>query len=132
ALELRRALFEERAYAFLEVFAIAGGALKLPLKIELLFIGVVGAFPIELADHAKGLGGPAGEIGGKRLCFADQLLIIINAVDETPLKRRLGRKLLAQQREFHRARLAHEAGQNPGRAAIRHKADAAEGLEEIG
>ena len=40
-------------------------------------------------------------------------------------------QFFSQQRKLFRPRIADKARQKPGRAAIRHKADAAEGLKEI-
>ena len=43
-----------------------------------------------------------------------------------------GRQPLAEQRQLDRTRLADQPRQQPGRTAIRHQADAAERLQEIG
>ena len=64
--------------------------------------------------------------------LAHQRAVVIDAVDEAPFQRLLRRQPFAHQRQLDRARLADEARQQPGRAAIRHQPDAAEGLQEIG
>ena len=58
--------------------------------------------------------------------------VVINPIDQTPFQRLLRRKPFAHQRQLDRARLADQPRQQPGRSAIRHQTDAAEGLQEIG
>jgi hypothetical protein len=54
------------------------------------------------------------------------------APDQAPLLGLLGRQLVAQQGQAHRARRADQARQHPGAAGIRDQAQLAEGFDEAG
>ena len=85
-----------------------------------------------LADQRQRHGRAVGELMRELHGLFHQRRVVIDPVDEAPFQRLLGRQPLAHQRQFDRARLADQPRQQPGRSAVRHQADAAEGLQEIG
>src|SRR5579862_1649426 len=94
--ELRGTFLQKGAHAFAEVCGAAGLALHLTLEVQLLFISVVGALPIEPPNQAERDGRSAREVARKLLRFANQLRIVEHSVDEAPLEGLLGRQLLTE------------------------------------
>ena len=105
--------------------------LRFEFEVELILERIVRAVPVQLADQRQRDGRAVGELMGELHGLFHQRRVVIDPVDQAPFQRLLGRQPFAQQRQLHRARLADQPRQQPGRAAIRHQADAAERLQEI-
>src|SRR5438270_13488821 len=106
ARERRRSLLDERPHALEEVPRAAKGVLKFGLHFQL---GV--EIPVDELVQSElragiGPGGPRREPPHQILRVAQQPLIRMNPVDETPIERLLGGDPLAEERHLERPRLA--------------------------
>ncbi len=84
-LEFRGTPLQECAHAFGEVRRVAGFALHLTFEVQLLFISVVGALPVQPPNQAERDGWPVREtmpVSG----LAYQICIVEDAVDEAPFR----------------------------------------------
>jgi hypothetical protein len=122
---------QEGADALDEVLGLAGELLSLSLGVQLAVPVSVEAVPDQLADRAQ-RHRAIGQFLGYGRRRGQQLTVRHAAIDQAPFQRRGGRDLVAQQHHLHGPRLADQARQQIGRAAVGHEADAAEGLQEIG
>jgi hypothetical protein len=104
--------------------SMAGG---FRFQLELLLIGVVQTVPIGPANEGEGRGRPLRELGCKRLGRVEQLVVVMDLIDESPVKRLLRRYALGEDHELLGPRHADDTREQPGRASVRNQTDARKG-----